>query len=903
MAGKRSYRGGLAIIDGSSYIFRAYYAIRGLSNSKGLPTNAIFGFTNMLIKTIKDLSPEYLVVTFDSKVPTFRADIYKEYKANRPPPPPDLEEQIKWIKKILEAFRIKVIEMPGYEADDIIATLIKKFKSKVSPIVIVAGDKDLMQLVDENVVMYDSMKDKIYDREGVKEKLGVFPEQVHDFLALSGDNIDNIPGIPGVGQKTAKDLLNRYGSIEGIYQHLDELKPKQREKFQQYRDLLEVSKRLVKLKDDLEIEDDLSQFKIPEPDRRKLREIFMELEFNKLLEELQLASDTEKESANIEYRTLFDIEEIKREFLKAKEKGELSFDLETTSLDPVTAEIVGISFAYEEGKAFYIPVGHHYIGVEKQPSVKDVLEVIKPFLEDPEVGKIGHNIKYDYSVIKKYGIEIDPIKHDTMIASYLLNPEKFSHKLDNLSLEYLGYRMIKYGEVAGKGKNEKNFSQVDIETATKYSAEDSDIALKLAHILEEKLKENNLWELYRKIELPLIKVLADMELRGVLIDVEHLKNLSRMFERELASLEEKIYAFAGEKFNINSPRQLGYILFEKLKMKMPGNKKIKKTKTGQYSTGEEILSELATKYELPKLILRYRTLSKLKSTYVDALPQMINPATGRIHTSFNQTVTATGRLSSSEPNLQNIPARDFEGREIRKAFIAPEGWKLLSSDYSQIELRIMAHLSGDEELKKAFLEGKDIHTETASRVFGVSPEEVTPDLRRRAKVINFGVIYGMTPHGLSKELGISHSEAKEYIDNYFRKFRGVREFIEKTVREAEERGYVTTIMGRRRYIPDIRSKNPVQRQLAVRTAINTPVQGSAADIIKLAMINIYNRLKETGLRAHMLIQIHDELLFEIEESDVEKAARMIREEMENVIELSVPLKVDIGIGKNWAEAH
>ncbi len=903
MANKKDIRNRFAIIDGSSYIFRAYYAIRGLSNSKGLPTNAIFGFTNMLIKTIKDLEPEYLVVTFDSKAPTFRSDIYEKYKANRPPPPPDLEEQIKWIRKILDAWGIKVIEMPGYEADDIIATIVKKLKTKGIESVIVSGDKDLMQLIDDETVMYDSMKDKIYEPQDVVEKFGVKPEQMLDFLAMAGDSIDNIPGIPGVGPKTASSLLKQYGSIEGIYEHIEELKPRLREKFLEHKEQLSISRELVRLKDDLPVEmDNLEDFRIPEPDRERLREIFMELEFNKLLEDLNLASE-KKEEPELTYRTLYTIKEIEEELQRAKETGELAFDLETTSLDPITAEIVGISFSYRENLAFYIPTGHNYLGVETQPDLRKVLETFKPYLEDDKTGVIGHNIKYDYEVIKKYGVDLKNIRHDTMIASYLLNPEKFSHKLDNLSLEYLGHRMIKYGEVTGKGKNQKNFSQVDIQTATTYSAEDSDITLKLAHILEKKLKEDNLWDLYQSIEIPLVKVLAAMELKGVLVDTEHLKNLSRMFERELRSLEEKIFTIAGENFNINSPRQLGYIMFEKLKFKMPGNKKIKKTRTGQYSTGEEILKELATVYELPRLILRYRSLSKLKSTYVDALPRMINPVTGRIHTSFNQTVTATGRLSSSDPNLQNIPVRDNEGREIRTAFIAPPGYKLLSSDYSQIELRIMAHLSEDPELIEAFREGKDIHTETACRIFGITPEEVTPDLRRRAKVINFGVIYGMTPHGLSKELGISHREAKEYIDNYFNKFRGVREFIEKTIREAEEKGYVTTIMGRRRYIPDIRSKNPLQRQLAVRTAINTPVQGSAADIIKLTMINIHGKLGDDNPSASMLMQIHDELVFEVRAEDTERIARMIREEMENVVELKVPLKVDIGIGNNWAEAH
>jgi len=896
------------IVDGTSYIFRAFYAIKNLTNRDGIPTNAVYGFTSMLLKTIEQLSPKKIIIALDSKGPTFRKEFYNNYKANRPPPPIELKGQIPWIKEVIEALNIKMIEIPGFEADDIIATLVKKLKEKNETTVIISSDKDLMQLIDDNTFMYDSMRDKLFSAKEVKDKFGVGPEKIEELLTLSGDSVDNIPGIPGVGPKTAAKFLNEFGSIKEIYNNLDQLSERFKNKFMDNKENIEISNYLVKLKYDLNISIDTEETDTIIPNKEKLKEIFEKLNFQKLAENFKINNfDKEivknsKEISFNNYKTLFTINEIDNELKECFKTGEISIDLETTSLNAMTAEIVGISFACKEGEGRYIPLTHSYIGVKQQPNLNETINVIKKYLENPDIKIIGQNIKYDMLIFKNYGINIKSVYHDTIIASYILNPERYSHKLDDLSKEYLNHNMISYKEITGTGKKQINFRNVDIDIASKYSAEDSDITLRLSHILEKELKENNMTELFHNIELPLISVLLNMEYKGVLIDTKILGKLSVDFGNELEKLKKKIFDFADGEFNINSPKQLGIILFEKLKLK-PRKGKVKTTKTGQYSTNEKILTELAKDYELPRLILRYRSISKLKSTYIDSLPLLINRKTGRIHTTFNQTATATGRLSSSDPNLQNIPIREREGREIRKAFIATNGYKLISADYSQVELRVLAHLSQDENLIELFNKDSDIHRETASKIFDVSPEDVDDDMRRKAKVINFGIVYGMGAHRLSNELNIPHKEAKEYIEKFFTRFPGIKTFMDKIVEDSVKTGFVETILGRKRFIKDINNTNKMVQQQAVRVAVNTPIQGSAADIIKKAMLDIQQFIDTNNIPVNMIIQIHDELLFEIKEEYIEQFLPVIKKKMENVISLRVPLLVDIGLGDNWETAH
>ncbi len=882
------------LIDGTSYIHRAYHAVGSLSNSKGFPTNAIYVFTRMLIKLLSEEKPEYMVVALDAKGPTFRHKIYSDYKANRPPTPEDLSVQIPKIKEIVNKLGIKIVELEGYEADDIIATLSKRCQENGFKVVLVTGDKDFKQLVTPDTVIWDTMKDEKTDYEKLKKELGFEPSKYVDVLALAGDSIDNIPGVPGIGEKTAVKLIREFGSLEGIYENISKItQRKLKENLIKYKDSAFLSRELARINSDVAIDWDIDMLKIKEPDREGLVQIFRELEFRELLS--QFISRKEEKT---DYRVCDDLELLNRIVEDVKKKGFVSVDTETTSENPFKAKLVGISMSWEQGKGYYLPVAHNYLGIQKQLNLDEIREPLKKILEDEDIKKIGHNIKYDAEVLRLHGIELKGIHFDTMIASYVINPGLRQHNLDYLTEYYLGHKMIGYKEVVVKGI--KDFSQVSIDTAVKYSCEDADYTLRLKDILEKKLKEDKNEELFYNIEMRLVPVLMDMEMAGVKVDVDLLRKLSVEFENRLREIEEEIYKEAGMRFNINSSQQLGFVLFEKLKL--PTLKKTQKTK--RYSTDVSVLKKLcAYNSKVPSLVLQYRTISKLKSTYLDALISMADPETHRIHTSYNQTVTATGRLSSSDPNLQNIPIRDPEGRQIRKAFIAEDGYLLMSADYSQIELRILAHYSNDEELINAFKNDEDIHTKTAKEVLGVKGREVTAEERRIAKAINFGIIYGMGPKRLSEEIEIDYKKAKEYIDRYYEKYKGVAKFRENIIEFARKNGYVTTLFNRRRYLPDINSENHRIRSEAERMAINTPIQGTAADLIKKAMINIHERIKRESSLTKMIMQVHDELVFEVPEKDVQKVKNMVKEEMEGVYPMRVPLKVDISVGKNWDEAH
>ncbi len=890
----------LFLIDGSSYIFRAFYAIRHLSSSKGLPTNAIYGFIQMLLKVIKEHHPDYLVITFDSKAPTFRSEVYKEYKANRPAMPEGLTPQIPYIKRIVEGYRIATLEMEGYEADDLIGTVAKGVESKAD-VVIITGDKDILQLVTDHIQVYDTMKEKRFGVEEVGERFGVMPEQVVEVMGLAGDAIDNIPGVPGIGEKTAIELIRTFGSIENLLGHLDQIPQKKlKEKLEIHGELARLSRKLATIHTDVPLAYRLEEFAISSPDPKILREIFKELEFNKLLKDLP--EENAGSQAGRDYRLITD----RNEFLALLEdlrKAKLfAIDLETTSPFPMWADLVGISLSFAPNQAFYIPIGHHRAATDptcggSQLPLSWALGQLKPILEDGEVKKVGQNIKYDWIVLKRYDIHLQGIYCDTMIASYLLNPTKHNHNLADIAREYLDRAVMEYKEVVGTGLKAVTFDQIEPEKARDYSCEDAEVALQLSSILLPKLEEGGFKDLFDQLEMPLILVLAKMEMNGVKIDTDLLRDFSKEIENQLLQKIERIYGLAGEVFNINSPQQLGKILFDKLRLPV-----VKKTKTG-YSTDVEVLTKLSLQHDLPLEVLSYRNLSKLKSTYIDALPRLIHPETGRVHTSYNQTVTATGRLSSSDPNLQNIPIRAEEGSRIRQAFIPEEGWTIVSGDYSQIELRILAHLSRDETLMEAFQKDEDIHARTASEIFGVPIEKVEPRMRREAKVINFGIIYGMSAYGLSQQLGSEPKVAQAYIDEYFKKYTGVQTYIEISLVEARQKGYVTTLLHRRRYLPDIHSPTAAIRQASERMAINTPLQGTAADIIKVAMIHIQNRIEELSLSTKMMMQVHDELVFEVPEGELQKALSLIQNEMENVMELSVPLKVSIHSGKNWAEVH
>lgn len=883
----------LYLIDGNSYIYRAYHAIRSLATSKGLPTNAIYGFTNMLLKIVKEKKPDYLAIAFDVKGPTKRHIEYEQYKAHRPEMPKDLVQQIPYIHKLVEAFNIPAILMEGYEADDIIGTISKKME-KDFDVVIVTGDKDMLQLISQNIKIYDTLKDKVYEEKDVVERFGVAPDKVVEIMGLMGDASDNIPGVHGIGEKTATALIAEFGSIENLLSNIDKLKkPKLAEVLKGSADIARLSRGLATIILDCPVEMDLNEYKKKEPDNALLIGLLKELEFTSLLKQI---SGEASSLENKRYSTVLKEDALLQLIKKIKEKGELSIDTETTSEDPMLAEIVGISISIEKDEGFYIPVSHRYLGAPEQLKKEWVLNQLKQLLEDDKIKKIGQNIKYEIIVFKNHGINLSGISFDTMVASYLLNPNKYSHGLNNIALEYLNHIMTTYKDVTGSGKGQKNFSEVDIETATNYSCEDAEITYQLAKLLGPMLKEQGLERLFYDVEVPLTSVLARIEMNGVKVDTDFLSSLSKEVDAQLNDIVKRIYSLAGGEFNINSPKQLSEVLFTRL-----GLKPVKKTKTG-HSTDEEVLTTLAKEHALPKELLDYRQLTKLKSTYIDALPRMVHPKTKRIHTSLNQTVTSTGRLSSSEPNLQNIPIRTELGKRIREAFVAEEGKMLLSADYSQIELRILAHLSGDEVLIDAFKRDEDVHTRTAMELFGAAPDKVDSNMRRFAKTVNFGIVYGMSPYGLSSDLGIPVDEAKAYIDNYFVHYKGVKEFINKTISEAKEKGYVTTMLNRKRYIPELVSANGATRNFGERMAVNTPIQGSAADLIKMAMINIDKRLDKERLKSMMILQVHDELVFETPESELEIIKELVKKEMENVMPMSVPIKVDIGIGRNWSEA-
>ncbi len=879
----------LYLIDASSYVFRAYFAITGhLSNRRGLPTKAIYGFTNMVWKVLRERRPTYMALVFDAPGPTFRHEMYEAYKANRPEMPADLIPQLPYIKEIGQALGIPTLEIGGYEADDIIATLARRIDHQV---VIISGDKDFLQLVSDRVIIWDPMKDIIYDRKAVESRFGLSPEKLLDVMALTGDSSDNIPGVPGIGEKTAIKLIREFGSLEALLERVEEVsRPRLRKLLKAHAEAARISKELIRLKDNAPVSLDLSHYRLREPDWPRLRELFRELDFTRLLRELP----PEKTISYDDYHLVTSEEELKDLVAKARGAAPLVVDLEATDKDPLRAEIVGVALCFSPPKAYYIPVGHKALTSPDQLSFETVKRHLAPLIEDEGVPVVGQNIKYDLILLRRQGIELRGLAGDTMVASYLLDPTRRAHNLDDLAQEYLGHKMISYRELVGKGGS---FADVGLEEAKIYACEDAHVTYLLHEKMWPLLKEHSLWPLFMEVEIPLIYVLAEMEIVGVKIDLVYLRELSREFERRLLELEERIYSLAGEAFNINSTRRLGSILFDKLGL--PRLKKTRK-KTG-YSTDVEVLEELAALHELPRLILEYRTLAKLKSTYVDALPRMVNPLDGRLHTSFNQTVTATGRLSSSEPNLQNIPVRGEEGTKIRRAFVPEEGHLLLSADYSQIDLRVLAHYSQDQTLVEAFARGEDIHARTAMEIFGVPREMVTSEMRRVAKTINFGIVYGMSPYGLAKELKIGRREAAAFIKRYFERYPGVRDYMQQIVAEARERGYVATIFGRKRYLPDINSPNRAAREFAERTAINTPIQGSAADIIKLAMIEIHRSIKKEEMPAKMILQVHDELLFEIPEPQVEDVARRIVELMETVVKLRVPLKVNVSWGKSWAE--
>ena len=885
----------LFLLDGSSYIYRAYFAIRHLSSPKGFPTNALYGFTQMLLKVMKDHAPAHVAVIFDAGKHTFRNELFPAYKATRATMPEDLAQQIEPIKQMVRAFNIPALQLPGFEADDIIGTIARQVEAKGMKCVVVTGDKDLMQIVSEDVTLLDTMKDKTFGIADVIEKFGVEPARVVDVLALWGDASDNIPGVPGIGEVTAKKLLQEFGSLDELLARAGEVKGKNSEKLVEFADQARLCRTLATIDCAVPIDYSMEELAVSPPDTRRLGELFREYGFTTLMKDLTSSPTLSCE----QYRVVLKEEELRALVALLSRSGAFAFDLESTSLNPMEARIVGFSVSCKAHEAWYIPVGHRYLGAPEQLSEALVLEILGPLLTDPAIRKIGQNVKYDYQLLRRAGVKLEGIWCDTMLAAYLENPGRTSQGLDALSLEFLEHRMISYSEVTGKGKAQLNFSEVDLDRAAPYACEDADATFLLHEILLPRVRTQGMEELLFATEMPLLEILAEMELTGVKLDLPLMRELSAGFGRELIDLESRIHELTGGPFNINSPKQLGEMLFERLGLAV-GKKT--KGKTG-WSTNVEELERLAEEHEVARLLLLYRTVSKLKSTYTDALPKMVDPESGRVHTSYNQAVTNTGRLSSSEPNLQNIPIRGEVGRGIRRAFIAGEGALLLSADYSQIELRVLAHLSEDPVFCAAFAAGEDIHRRTASEVFGMFPELVTSEMRRQAKVINFGVIYGQGAFSLAKELGVTPKLAKAFIDSYFERHAGARSFLDGCIREAELCGFVTTILGRRLPIPDIGSKNGNVRAFAQRNAINYPIQGSAADIIKAAMIGVTRRMKREQVASRLIMQVHDELVFEVPAGEREVMEELVRSEMEGAIPLCVPLKVDLNFGQNWSEAH
>jgi DNA polymerase-1 len=886
------------LVDGQAYIYRAFYAVRELQTSKGFPTNAIFGFVNMLQRLLQDQQPEHLAVVFDAKGKTFRNDLYTAYKANRLAMPETLRPQIPCIKEVVRAYRIPVLELEGYEADDIIATLANHWEKQGAEVVIVSGDKDLMQLVSEHVTMLDTMKGEHIGLAEVQAKFGVDPARVVDVQGLMGDATDNIPGIPGIGEKTAIKLITEWHDLENLLRHADKIPGKLGEKIRTNTDLARVSKTLATLHRDVPVRVELSDLACEEPDKQKLTALFQEFEFRRLLAEINSPwdspPDTSPPAETGQYETVRTSQQLDRVLQAIRKARTYCLDTETTSLNPLDAELVGISLAVEEGKAWYVPVGHRSDDAAPQVTVEQVRSALRSLFEDSTLSLIGQNIKYDAMVLAQYQLWPRYVTGDTMLASYLLDPNK-RHNLNDLAWEHLQYRTLTYEAVTDGGK--KNFADVSVADASRYSGEDADVTIRLAHKLFPQVQEEGMETLFTDIEVPLALVLAKMELAGIRIDAQFLASLSTEFGERCRQLKQEVYELAGEEFNLASPKQLQAILFDKL-----GLPRGKKTATGS-STDSSVLEALAEQYPLPAKILEYRGFAKLQSTYVDALPKLVHAKTGRVHTSFNQTVTATGRLSSSNPNLQNIPIRSEEGRRIREAFIPESGQVLLSADYSQIELRLLAHLSEDPVLMESFQKEQDVHARTASELFQVPIPTVSADQRRQAKTINFGIIYGMGALRLARSLGIPTKTAQAYIAQYFARYQRIKSYMDGILVEARARGYVTTLFGRRRYVPDLHSKNPQVASAAERATINTPIQGTAADLIKMAMVAIDRRLEQEKLRTRMLLQVHDELLFEVPEKELKRVQNLVREVMEGIMPLRVPLRVDIGTGKNWAKAH
>lgn len=888
------------LVDGSSYIYRAFFAGKSrLSTASGLPTNAVLLFKNMLQKLIRDEHAHYLGVVFDERGPTFRHAIDENYKANRPPMPDEMEVQIPYIHRLVDAWDIPRLSLAGYEADDIMGTLARRFEAAGDDVVLVTGDKDLCQLVTEHTTIFDPMKNQRLGVAEVRERFGVGPEGVVDVLGLMGDSSDNIPGVPGIGEKTAKDLLATFGTLEALLARVDEVKrPKLRDSLRQHAEVARQSRQLATIDVQTPIDVTLEALTMGAPRLEELRALYEELEFRADLQALGPVLDPNAPPpVPKQYRSITTIEALDAVIAALRQAGRFAVDTETTNQDPMLAELVGISLAHAPHEAVYIPLRHIYLGVPPQLDATLVLERLRPLLEDPYLPKYGQNIKYDYIVLQRQGITMQGLEFDTMIAGYLLNPSRRTNNLDTLAKEYLYYKTISYEDVAGKGARQVTFDHVDIARATTYSAEDADVAFLLTDTLRPQLEDVQLASLFHEVEMPLVEVLADLEMRGVMIDAPYLRQMSQQLQGQMETLLQDIHTMAGETFNVNSPPQLQHILFDVLQLPTG-----KKTKTG-YSTDVSVLETLALAHDFPQLVLNYRHLAKMKSTYVDALPQLLHPQTGRIHTSFNQTITETGRLSSSNPNLQNIPIRSELGREMRRAFIAAPGHVLVSADYSQIELRLLAHLSGDPVLIAAFRAGEDIHTRTAMEVFNVERSAVDSDMRRMAKTVNFGILYGLSPFGLAQRLRITNDEARRYIDSYFARYPRVKDCLDGIIATAREQGYVTTLLQRRRYVPDISNANRTMRDAAERTAINMPFQGSAADLIKLAMIHLHRQIHTEHLPCHMLLQIHDELLFEIPDNAVAEMLPRITETMEQVWQLDVPLTVEVGQGQTWAEAH
>ncbi len=920
------------LVDGSSYLFRAFHGLPPLTNSKGQDTGAIYGVVNMLKSLIKQYNPTHMAVIFDAKGKTFRDDIYKEYKANRPPMPDELRSQIEPLHTIIKAMGLPVIVESGVEADDVIGTLAKHATEKGIETLISTGDKDMAQLVNEHVTLINTMTNQIMDVEGVNTKFGIPPELVIDFLALKGDKVDNIPGVPGVGDKSAQALLNGIGGIDDIYKNLDKIadlsfrgSKSMAAKMEEYEEQARLSYTLATISVDLDLEYDVETLMPCQADNEQLRDLFAEYEFKRWHAEVSALvaggdtsntpstdandnDDNEEESGSslsveidkLKYETVLDKDRF-NEWVDKLAKAELiAFDTETTSLNYMDAEIVGVSFCIEEGEAAYVPVAHDYPDAPAQLSREFVLDALKPILESDQVIKVGQHIKYDKNVLANYDITLNGIGFDTMLESYVLNSTAQRHDMDSLALAYLGHKTIHFEEIAGKGAKQLTFNQINLDEAGPYAAEDADITLRLHNAIWSKLKDiPELKNLLIDVEVPLACVLSRMEQEGVLIDSQRLRQQSQDLATRIAELENEVHEEAGEPFNLGSTKQLQHVLFEKMSLPV-----IKKTPKGAPSTSEDVLQELALEYPLPKKIMEYRGLTKLKNTYTDKLPKMINHRTGRVHTSYHQAVTATGRLSSTDPNLQNIPIRNEEGRRVRQAFVPREGNKFVAADYSQIELRIMAHLSGDKGLLDAFANGKDIHKATAAEVFGVPLEDVTTEQRRSAKAINFGLIYGMSAFGLSKQLNIPRNEAQKYMDLYFERYPGVLEYMDSTRETAKEKGYVETVFGRRLYLPDIKASNGARRKGAERAAINAPMQGTAADIIKMAMIKVDDWIRKNASDdVTMMMQVHDELVFEIKEDKVDAYVSTITSLMESAATLNVPLVVEAGVGENWDEAH